>query len=126
MRFFFLFLAGLVGGVLGGMGFGGGTLLIPILTFFLSVPYRLAVWINLVVFLPTAVIALVIHSKNKMIEWKRVGSLLAIAVLGVIVGALLLGRLSDGILRFSFGIFLISVGGISALRVFIGYFRKKP
>ena len=37
MRFLVYLLAGLAGGILGGMGMGGGTVLIPILTMFCGV-----------------------------------------------------------------------------------------
>ena len=36
MSFLWLVIAGFVSGVIGGMGMGGGTLLIPILTIFLA------------------------------------------------------------------------------------------
>ena len=60
----FLILAGIVGGVIAGMGMGGGTLLIPILTIFLSVSQHLSQAINLIGFVPMAIIALIIHSKK--------------------------------------------------------------
>ena len=40
MKELFMIIAGVVGGVIGGMGMGGGTLLIPILTIFLDVPQK--------------------------------------------------------------------------------------
>ena len=52
MQIFLLILAGIVGGIIGGMGMGGGTLLIPILTIFLDVPQKNAQAINLVAFIP--------------------------------------------------------------------------
>ena len=119
-----LIFAGIVGGVLGGMGFGGGTLLLPILTFFFSVPYKLAAWVNLVVFLPTAVVALVVHSKNRTVEWRAVWQVLVSAVLGLVAGALLMGKVSERLLRRAFGVFLIFVGSISVFAVLFGFFKK--
>ena len=46
------FIAGLVGGILGGMGMGGGTLLVPILTVFLSMAQKTSQFMNLVAFIP--------------------------------------------------------------------------
>ena len=40
MNLIWLVLAGIVSGIVGGMGMGGGTLLIPILTIFLSFPQK--------------------------------------------------------------------------------------
>ena len=56
MQIFLLILAGIVGGIIGGMGMGGGTLLIPILTIFLDVEQKNAQAINLVAFIPMAII----------------------------------------------------------------------
>ena len=50
MQIFLLILAGIVGGIIGGMGMGGGTLLIPILTIFLDVEQKNAQAINLVAY----------------------------------------------------------------------------
>lgn len=52
MRFLVCLLAGLAGGVLGGMGMGGGTVLIPILTMLCGVPQHMAQSVNLFSFLP--------------------------------------------------------------------------
>ena len=68
MQIFLLILAGIVGGIIGGMGMGGGTLLIPILTIFLDVPQKNAQAINLVAFIPMAIIVTIINIKRKGID----------------------------------------------------------
>ena len=60
-------LAGVIGGIVGGMGMGGGTLTIPILTIFLSYEQLQAQGINLIAFLPMSVVALIIHAKNHLV-----------------------------------------------------------
>ncbi|HAE89139.1 MAG TPA: hypothetical protein DCG79_04670, partial [Clostridiales bacterium] len=125
MKTVWFVLAGVVGGVLGGMGFGGGTLLLPILTFFLKVPYKLAAWVNLIVFLPTAVVALVLHTKNKMVDWRAAGKLLFFAIVGLGLGFIAKGRVPECVLRRAFGISLIVVGSISIFFVLFGFFKKK-
>ena len=117
-------LAGIVGGVLGGMGFGGGTLLIPILVFLLGVSYELAAWVNLVAFLPTAVVALVVHCKNKLLDRRAVLIVLGFALIGVAVGLFLVKKLSESSMRFAFGVFLISLGSISLFSLLFGFFKK--
>lgn len=62
------FFAGLITGVLSGFGVGGGTLLLIYMTTFAGVPQTLAQGINLLYFLPTAVMALPAHVKNGFIE----------------------------------------------------------
>ena len=65
MFYIFLGLCGLVSGILGGLGMGGGTLLIPLLTIFLSVSQIESQGINLIAFIPMSVIAIIIHAKNR-------------------------------------------------------------
>ena len=62
---------GALGGILGGMGMGGGTLLIPLLTIFTETKQKEAQGINLIVFIPMAIIALIIHFKNKLVNVKK-------------------------------------------------------
>ena len=69
MSFVFYIISGVVGGVIGGMGMGGGTLLVPILTILFSVGQRFAQCINLISFIPMAIVALIIHAKNKLIKF---------------------------------------------------------
>ena len=53
-----------LGGIIGGMGMGGGTLLIPLLTLAAGVEQHLAQAINLMSFVPMSIVALIIHKKN--------------------------------------------------------------
>ena len=64
MQYFLFSLFGFLGGVLGGMGMGGGTVLIPLLTVFLNVGQKTAQAINLIAFSPMAAVALFVHFKN--------------------------------------------------------------
>lgn len=95
MKYFLLAITGAVGGLLGGMGMGGGTLLIPALTIFFNLEQKLSQTVNLVAFVPMATVALIIHCKNKMI--KKDG-LLLITVCALIfsIGASLLAKLVSG------------------------------
>ena len=61
---FLYFLSGFSSGIFGGMGMGGGTILIPILTIFFSLDQRLSQGINLISFLVMSLVALIIHYKN--------------------------------------------------------------
>ena len=64
-------LVGLVGGFIGGLGMGGGTLTIPALVIFLGVNQQMAQCINIVSFIPMSVISVVILSRQKLIKWKN-------------------------------------------------------
>ena len=68
MSFYLFFLCGVLGGVLGGMGMGGGTALIPLLTLLLGVPQAAAQGVNLLSFFPMAALALTVHAKNGLLK----------------------------------------------------------
>lgn len=103
-------LAGVAGGVLGGMGMGGGTLLIPLLTIFLDVGQKGAQAFNLVSFLPMAIVAIFVHKKQGLIKAENIGFIIVPAVISAIFGALLAVNADSDFLRKSFGIFLIILG----------------
>lgn len=103
-------IAGLAGGVIGGMGMGGGTLTIPILTIFLSYKQLQAQGVNLVSFLPMSVVALIIHFKNKLVDFKRTWLLAAVGSVFSLGGALIAVRLKNKILTKFFAVFLIVLG----------------
>ena len=68
IKIILLAVSGIAAGVLGGMGMGGGTILIPLLTIFFNVGQKEAQAINLVSFIPMAMVSLVIHIKNKRVK----------------------------------------------------------
>lgn len=102
--------AGIAGGLIGGMGMGGGTLLIPILTLLLSVGQLEAQAINLVVFIPMAIVTLIIHIKNKLVDIKKLLYSLPLAIALAVVGALLVKKIDESILKTTFGVFMLIVG----------------
>ena len=65
----------ILAGIVSGMGIGGGTILIPALLFLQDMNQQQAQGINLIYFVPTAVIALITHIRNKKIEVKAVKSI---------------------------------------------------
>ena len=107
MAFYLLFLAGLAGGVLGGMGMGGGTLLIPILTLFLGVEQGVAQGVNLLSFLPMSLAALSVHAKSGLLERRGLGWIILPALLFSLLFSLLAAHIPAGMLKRGFGVFLV-------------------
>lgn len=103
-------LAGVIGGIVGGMGMGGGTLTIPILTIFLSYKQLQAQGVNLIAFLPMSVIALIIHFRNHLVDIKSTWVLAVVGCVFSLGGALLANQLSNVVLKKLFAIFLIGLG----------------
>ena len=71
MLYFWYILAGFISGIFGGLGMGGGTTLIPILTIFLGMDQKLAQGINLLSFLVMAIFSIYIHYRNGYIVTKN-------------------------------------------------------
>ncbi len=125
MRFVWFILAGLISGVVGGMGMGGGTLLIPILTIFLGVEQHLAQGLNLLVFIPMSVVALIIHFKNKLVNFKVGIPIMLSGIIASIGGSLLALNISNKILQKCFGGFLLLVGVWQIIQTIILIKNKK-
>ncbi len=123
--FLYLFIAGLVSGVVGGMGMGGGTLLIPILTIFLSFKQKNAQAINLLVFIPMSLFALFIHIKNKLVDFKVGIPIVISGVIFSILGSYLASILSNNILQKIFAVFLLIVGVNQGVQTIISLKKSK-
>ena len=84
-----MILSGIFAGIIAGMGMGGGTILVPILTLILGLSQRLAQAINLLVFLPVAIVSVIIYAKQKLIDfslcWKISLPASAVAIVSSIV-----------------------------------------
>lgn len=121
-----------LGGIIGGMGMGGGTLLIPLLTMAAGVEQHMAQAINLISFVPMSLTALFFHAKNGYVQTKGTAIIVAIAAVGAVAGSLLAGRAGGEILRKGYGAFLIALGayrlakqGIQAVKHIISAKKKK-
>lgn len=101
---------GFFAGIIGGMGMGGGTILIPALIIFVGIDPKIAQSINLLSSIPMAIFALAIHIKNKNVVLKLVLPIALFGVIGAAFGAILANYLSSEILKKAFGIFLFLVG----------------
>lgn len=97
---------GLVSGIVSGTGMGGGTILIFLLTFLCAIEQHVAQATNLIFFIPTSIVAIIVNLKNKNIELQK-GILISIfGILGAIIGANISLKIDVSILKKSFGIFL--------------------
>ncbi|MCL2077515.1 MAG: sulfite exporter TauE/SafE family protein [Oscillospiraceae bacterium] len=102
--------AGFLTGVAASMGLGGGFVLIIYLTVFAGAEQIKAGGINLLFFLPIALISILIHTKNKLIEWRIILPVCVSGAFGVAAGAILLGFTDEKTLRKLFAGLLVFVG----------------
>ncbi len=105
-----LFFIGLAFGIVGGMGIGGGTVLIPALVFLAGLYQHAAQRVNLAAFFPTAILAIWLHVKNGYIKYRMALYLFLAGAIGAFLGARLAVITSSDILKKLFGIFLLVMG----------------
>jgi uncharacterized membrane protein YfcA len=109
---------GFLGGVFGGLGMGGGTVLIPILTILLNVQQQTAQGVNLLSFVVMAIFSIIVHLKNGYIVTKGLFSLIIGGVIFSFLGALIALNISSNLLRSMFGVFLCVLAINEAIKVF--------
>ena len=61
---------GLISGIVSGTGMGGGTILIFLLTSICGLEQHIAQATNLIFFIPTSIVAIIVNLKNKNINIK--------------------------------------------------------
>lgn len=123
MSFLVYLLCGALGGLFGGMGMGGGTALIPLLTLFCGVKQNVAQGVNLVAFLPMSAAALAVHARAGLLEKRGLFWLIVPAPLFSAAFSLLATALPSAVLHKGFGAFLIILCIFRFKRVFL---MKKP
>lgn len=103
-------LAGLFSAVAGALGLGGGGVLVLYLTLGMHMPQLKAQGINLLFFLPCALVSIIMNWKKKLIHWKSVIPMALGGLAGVGLGTWLAGMMKGEWLGKIFGGFLLIVG----------------
>ena len=116
---------GLAGGLLGGLGMGGGTLLIPLLVLFTGLSQHAAQAVNLIAFIPMSVAALIIHIKNKLVKFKYLLTVSLPAAAFGIGAAFLAKKIPPANLGRYFGIFLLVLGAYQLISVIVKCAKDK-
>ncbi len=101
---------GFLAGIAAGMGLGGGTVLLIYLSLFAGVSQLTAQGINLIVFIPTALVAVIIYSIKKKICWKKVLIMAPLGIVGSLVGSYVLQFIPNEFLSKILGGVLIIMG----------------
>lgn len=99
-------LIGAFSGIFSGIGMGGGTILIFLLTFFVGLEQHISQATNLLYFIPTAISAIIVNFKDKNIDTKLAFWVSIGGVIGAIIGAIISINTNVEMLRKLFGIFL--------------------
>lgn len=125
MDFVWFLLIAILSGVFAGMGMGGGTFLIPLVTILMNVEQEVAQCVNLLVFIPMAIVDIFIYSKKKMIDFKNWWIVSIPAVIVSSVGALVAFKLSNMVLKIIFGSFVGIVGVVQIVVLIVKFVKQK-
>lgn len=97
-------------GIFASMGLGGGMILIIYLTVFTQTNQLMAQGINLIFFIPIAILSLIIHTKNKLVAWKKIAPSIICGTISVVFGSLLATQIGSDNLTKLFAIFILIMG----------------
>lgn len=112
-------------GIIAGMGMGGGTFLIPLLSIVFGVEQIICQSTNVVCFIVLASICFYIYIKNKLIDFKALIFVSVPAGIIAFFGSLFAIRTNSEVLRLCFAIFIILVGVFYFVKSIFAM-RKKP
>lgn len=104
-------LLGLLTGCLSSCGLGGGTLLLLYLVEFSPLSQQEAQGVNLLCFIPTAVLAVSAHKRSGFLEKEVTHKAIKGGLVGVLCGTLLSGMFPTDYLRKGFSLLLLFLGG---------------
>lgn len=97
-------------GFLSALGVGGGSLLMLWLTVVLGMDHMAARTINLLFFVPSAMVACYFNRRRGVISWKKLWPAIIAGVTGAMVFSWLSFRIETAWIRKLFGILLIATG----------------
>ena len=103
-------LAGILLGFLSGLGIGGGSLLMLWLTLVLGMDHASARGINLLFFVPSALIACLFRWKQGALQWKQILPAIIAGCAAAAVFSWLSMYLDTPVIKKLFGILLIATG----------------
>jgi len=103
-------IVGFVTGVIASMGLGGGFVLMMCMIGLAGIQQRAAQGINLLFFLPIALLSLIIHIKGGLIDKTLVKKYLLGGIVGAVLGTLASHIVPNELLSKLFSLFLLAFG----------------
>ena len=116
---------GIVSGIVSGTGMGGGTILIFLLTFMCGIEQHIAQATNLLFFIPSALVCIILNTKRKLINFKNAMFFIVFGVIGAVCGAVVSRDMPVTKLRKLFGVFLLFISAYEIYSYFKLYIKGK-
>lgn len=108
---------GLGGGVLSGLlGVGGGIIMVPLLVFWAGYAQREAHAVSLGAIIPISVAGIATYGVAGEVRWWQALGLAVGSIVGARIGAGLLARIDERLLKVVFGTFLVGVAALLRAR----------
>lgn len=104
---------------------GGGAILIFLLTTFSGVEQHIAQGINLIFFIPTCIVSIIINLKRKNIQLKTSIIVIISGIIGAMIGAKISINLEVEELRKYFGYFLLFIAVFDIYSLIKSYIKNK-
>lgn len=118
-------LIGVVSGIVTGIGMGGGTILILLLSIFWQYDQHIAQATNLIFFIPTSIISIIVNLRQKNIDVKLALFLSGCGIIGAVIGAYIGSNIDVNKLKKCFAIFLIIIGIHEVYSLYKEYIKSK-
>ena len=125
MQVLLLLLVSCISGIFAGLGMGGGTFLIPLLSIGFGVEQIICQSTNVVCFTLLASICFAVYIKNKLIDFKALVLVAVPASIVSLFGSVFAIKTSSNVLRLCFANFIILVGVFYFIKTIIAM-KKKP
>lgn len=110
MNIILLILFAFITGIMASLGLGGGMILIVFLTVFNDMGQQDAQGMNLLFFIPIAALALVMHSKSKLVKWQECLPAILCGTVFAIAGTAISNCLETSVLSKLFAGFITIIG----------------
>ena len=110
MNTFLMIVAAFVSGVAASLGIGGGMVLMIFLTVFGGFEQLEAQGLNLLFFLPVALLSIILHNRNGLIDKKAIAPSAISGAVAAVTGTALAHYIGNENMRYIFAVFLLFVG----------------
>jgi uncharacterized membrane protein YfcA len=125
LHFLLLILFGVLSGIFAGMGMGGGTFLVPLLSIVFGTEQLICQSTNVICFLVLAVVCTVIYTKNKLINFWVVLCVCIPSILVSVLCSLLTLKVESKLLHIIFAGFIILIGVYFLISSIVEMVKKK-
>lgn len=125
MQVLFLLLASCFSGIFAGMGMGGGTFLIPVLSLLFGVEQIICQSTNVLCFIVLAVLCSVVYIKNKLIDFKALVCVALPASVIAFFSSFFAIKTSSEVLSICFASFIILIGVFYFVKTIVFMIKEK-